>query len=238
MEAENQVRREVEVDTALSNVYGRLGEVNARIDSNKLSLARLVGIRPQYVTRNRQEVRESADELVGMLRAKLDAGEIPRWDEERAERTLTSRDDLLTERAALVAEKKPLDAEFAAKPWSRFFLVQNHGGHIHSTMACSTCRPTTVFAWLPELSGLTERDAVEAYGPLLCSVCFPSAPVEWTVGAEPKGDPDRCPGSGEYPESDPTKAGRRYRACPVCHEVFGVTSTGKLRAHKKPKAQR
>ena len=53
-------------------------------------------------------------------------------------------------------------------------------------MHCPTCNRQTSeptrFAWLPELSGLTERDAVEAHGAILCTVCFPSAPVEWTGG--------------------------------------------------------
>ena len=42
--------------------------------------------------------------------------------------------------------------------------------------------PTTSFSWLPTLSGLSEADAVEAHGAILCTVCFPSAPVEWTGG--------------------------------------------------------
>lgn len=66
--------------------------------------------------------------------------------------------------------------------WSRFFLVLNNGGHIHRSMSCTTCYATTEFAWLPELSGLTEAEAVEAHGEILCSICFPSAPVEWTTG--------------------------------------------------------
>ncbi len=66
--------------------------------------------------------------------------------------------------------------------WSRFFLVTNTNGHIHSSLNCSTCRIDTQFAWLPTLSGLTEAEAVEAHGSILCSVCFPSAPVEWTNG--------------------------------------------------------
>lgn len=66
--------------------------------------------------------------------------------------------------------------------WSRFFLVTNPGGHIHSSMSCSTCYPTTEFAWLPEVSGQSEAEAVDNYGGILCSVCFPSAPVEWTEG--------------------------------------------------------
>lgn len=70
--------------------------------------------------------------------------------------------------------------------WSRFFLVTNVGGHIHRDMSCSTCFPTTQYAWLHELSGLTEAEAVAEYGEILCSVCFPSAPVEWTNGENKK----------------------------------------------------
>jgi hypothetical protein len=66
--------------------------------------------------------------------------------------------------------------------WSRFFLVLNNNGHIHSTMTCHTCFVDTDFSWLYKLSGLTEAEAVEAHGEILCSVCFPSAPVEWTTG--------------------------------------------------------
>ena len=66
--------------------------------------------------------------------------------------------------------------------WSRFYLVRNNGGHIHSSMNCSTCFITTQFSWITELSGKTEAEAVELLGEILCSVCFPTAPVEWTNG--------------------------------------------------------
>lgn len=66
--------------------------------------------------------------------------------------------------------------------WTRFFLVNNSGGHVHKDTSCSTCFVTTEYQWLTELSGLTEAEAVAAYGEILCSVCFPSAPVAWTTG--------------------------------------------------------
>lgn len=66
--------------------------------------------------------------------------------------------------------------------WSRFFLVQNANGHIHSSMSCSSCTFTTQFGWLTDMSGLTEADAVAAHGERLCTVCFPSAPSNWTEG--------------------------------------------------------
>lgn len=83
-------------------------------------------------------------------------------------------------RDRLEAEIVPLEAQYTG--WSRFFLVTNTNGHIHSSRGCSTCYATTQYAWLPALSGKTEKDAVEEIGEILCSVCFPSAPVAWTIG--------------------------------------------------------
>ncbi len=74
-----------------------------------------------------------------------------------------------------------LDKIFHADPWSRFFLVTSSNGHIHRWMNCSTCRVTTTFGWLPNLSGLTDAEAVAHPdgGPYLCQVCFPAARPEW-----------------------------------------------------------
>jgi hypothetical protein len=94
------------------------------------------------------------------------------------------------------AAQEPLHAEYLAHRWSRFFLVRNVGGHIHSSRSCSTTFPTTQWAWLPTLSGLGEADAVAAEGTRLCSICYPTAPVEWTVGLPKVVDPTVCTGSG------------------------------------------
>lgn len=64
--------------------------------------------------------------------------------------------------------------------WSRFLAVV--GGHIHNNEGCHTLRMDTLTYWLPELSGDTEADAVEAYGEVLCSHCYPTAPVSWQNG--------------------------------------------------------
>ena len=81
---------------------------------------------------------------------------------------------------------KVAEAESNYTGWSRFYLVTNSNGHIHSSMHCSTCYWDTSFAWLTELSGLTEAEAVAEYGEILCSICYPSAPVEWTNGVNKK----------------------------------------------------
>lgn len=74
------------------------------------------------------------------------------------------------------------ELEEAYTGWSRFFLVTSSDGHIHSSMSCSTCYPTTVYGWHPTLSGLGQAEAVAELGEILCSVCFPDAPVAWTNG--------------------------------------------------------
>lgn len=75
-----------------------------------------------------------------------------------------------------------LDDVYQAAPWSRFFLVTSSAGHVHSSTNCHTCKQTTTYGWLPELSGKSEEEAVSALGTVLCSVCFPSAPVAHTGG--------------------------------------------------------
>lgn len=94
---------------------------------------------------------------------------------------------------ALRAECATLEAVHAAEGWSRFFTVPD--GHIHSSTSCHTLRPTTVIGWHPELSGLLEADAVAAFGPTLCTVCYPSAPTEWTAGLPPTVKPGQCEGA-------------------------------------------
>ncbi|AON96743.1 hypothetical protein SEA_GENGAR_88 [Mycobacterium phage Gengar] len=119
------------------------------------------------------------------------------------------------------------------KGWLRFFLVQD--GHIHSSTYCGSLRPTTRIGWLPELSGETEAEAVAAHGAMLCTRCFPSAPVEWTRG---KVDPNACPGSAKaYVEGTKSDPRRRtvYGECSHCHTRQIVTMYGVTRKHKLPK---
>lgn len=120
--------------------------------------------------------------------------------------------------------------------WSRFFVVTSSNGHIHSSMACSTCRPTTTFGWLPELSGKDQAEAIAFFGPAaeaLCSVCFPDAPTldrNLTVkerdailaGETPEAAKPVCPGSGRYAENGRQGyAAGNWNECPVCHEHVG-----------------
>ncbi|AKF15271.1 hypothetical protein SEA_SHEDLOCKHOLMES_94 [Mycobacterium phage ShedlockHolmes] len=140
--------------------------------------------------------------------------------------------------AAKQAASDAIDAHEAARyrGWLRFFLVP--GGHIHRSRGCSSLRPTTRIGWLPNLSGETEADAVAEHGAMLCTKCFPSAPVEWTIGkAAPA---DQCAGSGtwDYPR-ETARTGYcsgNYGVCSHCGERVTISSIGKMRKHKAPKA--
>lgn len=135
------------------------------------------------------------------------------------------------------------DAVFDARGgWSRFFLVANVNGHIHSSMDCSTCRPTTQFGWLPEVSGKSEAEAVAAHGAMLCTVCFPSAPTEWTNHWEKLEEAKKaasCPGSGTH---DWVEGSTRFGyaagnggTCSHCNGYAAATSSMKIRKHKPGK---
>ncbi|MBX9920713.1 MAG: hypothetical protein K2Y33_12960 [Mycolicibacterium frederiksbergense] len=81
--------------------------------------------------------------------------------------------------AAITDQMKPYHAEFDRRGgWTRAYLVQNTGGHVHNSMRCGTCYPRTQYAWLTDYSGRDEEQIVYAAGELACTVCFPSAPVD------------------------------------------------------------
>lgn len=159
-----------------------------------------------------------------------DAEASRRWDTDEAHARRVEQARLARAEAQRLSDAAETLEEQLYTGWSRFFLVQD--GHIHSSRACHTLRWTTRIGWLPDLSGLTEADAVAAHGPLLCTVCFPMAPVEWTVGLQK----ERCAGSGTVLDHDkPHRTGfysGNWGTCPVCGERASLTSTNRLRAHK------
>lgn len=71
----------------------------------------------------------------------------------------------------------PLHRAYREHGWTRFYLVTNGTGHVHSSTYCSTCYSTTRFSWLTILSGSNEAEAIEEWGERICSECFPNAPV-------------------------------------------------------------
>lgn len=78
-----------------------------------------------------------------------------------------------------LAEVAPFEAEYSRRGgWSRYFVVQNDNGHIHSSMQCSTCNregQLTRFGWLTGFSGVAAELLTDQVGPTACTVCFPWA---------------------------------------------------------------
>ncbi len=144
----------VEIDTELATIYVRGYEANGVVaqiahwlKNAKDSLAKREAGDLRY--------RTASPEYVAELEAKL----------------AVARETA----SAVWALTAPFDAEFDRRGgWSRLYLVDNSGGHVHRTMACSTCFVTTQFTWLPEYSDKPATEVVEAAGALTCLVCFGS----------------------------------------------------------------
>jgi hypothetical protein len=133
--------------------------------------------------------------------------------------------------------------EKAYTGWSRFWCVPN--GHIHSSRNCSTCNKMgkpTEFYLAHEVSGMDEAAAVAAQGPVLCTTCFPTAPLDWTNGLDEAAKAKKaaeCPGSRTY-DYDTQTARMGYYAgnagtCNHCGGRITLTSANKLRGHKPEK---
>lgn len=107
---------------------------------------------------------------------------ILRYSSYTAERVAKCQADLDAAKAAAAviwAERTPFDAEFTRRGgWTRFFLVTNNTGHVHSSMRCGTCHWNTQFEWLPTYSSMTEAELVGIAGEEACTTCFSSAPVD------------------------------------------------------------
>lgn len=195
----------VETDTKLLDEYIELNRTSRGIESVLNVLHDLAGHRRQYrnghsaiwvrlVKRVDDTGRDTSYttpvagwEAVETVEKLAAASETTDWNRRKAAEALDKRHELRTRKDHIQARIDALNATWEANGrWSRFFLVTNSNGHIHSSMGCSTCRPSTNYAFLVEMSGMSEAEAVEAQGPVLCSKCFPSAPVEWVVGKQTK----------------------------------------------------
>lgn len=224
------LRRPVVVDTRLSEIWEARAKAADTLQSKIEHVHSHIGERSSLKGRVRVWPTSHPDAetaLRAAIAAKTNSPGMFGGD-----RTITAIDALRAEIKRLDADARPLSDEYGRTRWSRFFLVVSSNGHIHRDMNCGTCHLDTRYAWLPNLSGLTEADAVNDQGTRLCSVCFPSAPVEWTVGLAKKEDPDKCPGSGRGARFE-----RRHAFCPVCGAwVRASSATGTTPRHKKPKA--
>lgn len=231
-----------EIDTVLAALSELEARAEQRIYSDMNSVQRAIGQRKTWIGR-REVYPMPFPEALAIAQATIAApGYVPapKFSPRDITGALASLEGHRAELAEVLAAAKPLEAQYAERRWSRFFWVQNNGGHVHSSMQCSTCNKgghATAFGWNPDLSGLDEAAAVAKLGPMLCTVCFPSAPVEYTIG---KAQPERCAGSGQPAvEGTRKRVGRNdYGTCSECGSTEIVTSYYVIRAHKPLKTSK
>ena len=240
---ETTLRHEVEVDTRIDEAYQK-----AQVAFNDLQIAvkRLYDQVPYRDRRHQKHgpplVRVNGQfRRVGLfeLRVLFGTGVLTSEHSYYGHTVVDAFSEYDARRAAFESAKRAwYEAEKEYAGWSRFFLALSSNGHIHSSLNCSTCNhgfDGTQFSWLTSLSGLNEEDAVREQGARLCSVCFPSAPVEWYEGYFAAKTANRCPGSGQRAAWVVNDAGRGHwvHACPVCGEWTSITPSQKYRAHDK-----
>jgi hypothetical protein len=166
-------------DLALCDLYRELAKAEQQVEW-KVSTLRNIS-RPKTVRFSSDDRRSLATILVD-VQAMIDAGDEPTNYSGRPRPS-----NLLAEcqeKSNVVAEvwNRIATHERAYTGWQRFFLVTSSAGLVHKDMHCHTCnkgRKATTFALVASFSGTPVNQIVEAVGPLLCSVCFPQAPVEW-----------------------------------------------------------
>lgn len=218
----------VATDTRAAVVDGAYAALLAQLDAKHAHVHHAVG--DTRTGRGRARTWQMTDAAaVTLLDQRLAADALPAWEVGNATAIRGALSDLAVQVAANRREADWLHQVWQVNGcWTRYFTVP--GGHVHSHLSDSACSrtPTTEHGWNPELSGLPVADAVAALGPNLCTHCFPSAPVEWTVGL-PK--PARCAGTRRY-VADSDRVGMRfYGACPVCGVRGQLTPHRLVRAH-------
>lgn len=163
----------VAIDTKLAELWEQADNLLRTMSNHKNYLASLVLSREE----RRMEKVVTLSELCERIATFADA-----YTKNQFSTYLAKYEEAKAQRQVALDTAAPLEAIYELHRWSRFFIVKNNNGHIHSSMNCSTCFHDTQFGWLPSLSGLTEAEAVADQGSILCTICYPSAPVEWTNG--------------------------------------------------------
>lgn len=238
-------RTPLEVDTRLAELDGQVRPLRRTIASNLDYLHSAAGDRGYYVTRTRKAWTMTDAEAERIARQQVTDGTVSLSYRTGAASAIEDLDAARAKLDVLDAEIVTLDAEFERRGWSRFFVVQNNGGHIHSSKGCKTCNKrglATDFGWLPEWSGRSEEEALAALRTaeqaVMCTVCFPNAPVEWHSASAKPVDERYCAGQGEWALDPQMRYASPRGTCPECKQTgVSVSRLGKMLRHRKPEAK-
>lgn len=182
-----------EVDTELYRLYVEHGTAMSRYASQADYVSREIARR----TFNRgfrgnctqTEMRDTLAEMRTKAAAAAAAGERPDYADRQILEQWAKAEEYRAQGQSLAEEMQPYEDEFERRgTWTRAFLVTNTGGHVHSSMDCSTCfrtgydgtgrwRDGTRYHWVTDLSGGTEDEVIKAAGVRACTTCFRDAPT-------------------------------------------------------------
>jgi hypothetical protein len=115
------------------------------------------------------------------------------------------------ERDELITERETLDDEYRGRgTWTRYFLVTNTNGHVHTSTECDTCFDDTDFGWLTQFSGTEQDEMGKLSGEAACARCFPNLPAE-VMQAKRDARIDTPKRIAEREERDAAKAAREAK---------------------------
>lgn len=89
--------------------------------------------------------------------------------------------------------------------WTRYYVVDNNNGHLHTNTRCQNTYDTTEWVWMPGMSGMTKAEAVAEGGSLTCLSCFPEFRTEIESGREPRFETPRMKRTREEREAAAAK---------------------------------
>lgn len=210
------------IDAELADLYWEQAKLSQKGRAILIRVHHAVGDR-QSVS-NHFEYELTDDEALEYLPYVITGEDVKPWERTAAVEAWDAWEDLQEEVRRVQGEIALRNDEFNRRGgWTRAFIVP--GGHVHSSMDCSSCYPTTKFGWMPELSGDDEDEIVGKAGERACTVCYPTAPVDvlsrptslWTED-EKKAQADRevraqakAKKAAEAAAKAPTKSGEPLR---------------------------
>jgi hypothetical protein len=165
------------IDEELARLYDESYKAAAEVESARTALHSVAHEAAGRRLWDRKNIRASQiqDELDALIAKHQTDPDRHTEAAVKAQRNLT---DLQANHESIVKMREPYEKEFNRRGgWNRAFLVTNAQGHVHRDMNCSTCRPTTQYHWVTEMSDHSEEEIVEEAGERACTVCYPSAPV-------------------------------------------------------------
>lgn len=165
-----------DLDNQLAEFYYQTVVNQDRADA-ALADAQRIAARVYKTVTNPQEIQDTWDTTLQRLLDEEEAGSL-HPNGHAALRSYRTSLKFHEESKKAREEGRPFHQEFERRGgWSRAFLVSNSNGHVHSSMNCSSCFPTTRYEWVTDFSGKNEDEIIEAAGERACTVCFPNAPV-------------------------------------------------------------